>query len=155
MSDSQPSSVPAQRKGKSKIAWIVGLAIVLGAGAVYVGTRTSRPANTPAETESVVSALPLDSFVVNLADPEQRAYLRVSITLALSHPLSREKEQQAAPVAQARDAILSVLSAARPEQLLQPEGKQQLKAELLRTLKERVPQIGVEDVFFTEFLVQM
>jgi flagellar basal body-associated protein FliL len=39
--------------------------------------------------------------------------------------------------------------------LLQIEGKRQLKEELLKALQERVPQLAVEHVYFTEFLVQM
>jgi len=77
----------------------------------------------------------------------------VGITLGLSRPPAKANE--ALPVALVRDTILSVLTPARPEQLLQAEGKQKLKADLLAALKERVPQLGVEDVYFTEFLVQM
>lgn len=54
-----------------------------------------------------------------------------------------------------RDAILSVLATAQPEALLNIEGKRQLKDELLKTLQERAPRLAVENVYFTEFLVQM
>jgi flagellar basal body-associated protein FliL len=71
----------------------------------------------------------------------------------LSRPLPRNREE--IPVALVRDTVLSVLSAARAEQLVQADGKRQLKSELLQALQERLPQLGVEDVYFTEFLVQM
>jgi flagellar basal body-associated protein FliL len=38
---------------------------------------------------------------------------------------------------------------------LQIEGKRRLKEELLKALQERVPQMAIENVYFTEFLVQM
>ncbi len=54
-----------------------------------------------------------------------------------------------------RDTILSVLATAQPEELLRVEGKHRLKEELLKALQERVPQLAVTNVYFTEFLVQM
>jgi len=48
-----------------------------------------------------------------------------------------------------------VLATAQPEELLRVEGKRRLKEELLKALQERVPQLAVANVYFTEFLVQM
>lgn len=129
------------------------LALVLGAGGIFVWMRPARPASAPESNAGVGSAFPLEIFVVNLTGSGERAYLRVGITLGLSRPPSRSKEE--IPVALVRDTVLSVLGTARPEQLVQPEGKRQLKAEILQALKDRAPQLGVEDVYFTEFLVQM
>jgi len=98
--------------------------------------------------------LPLETFVVNLDGGGQRAYLRVGITLGISHPLPRNAKEEL-PVALLRDAILSVLSSAQPEQLVKAEGKQKLKADVLRVLQERAAGLGIENVYFTEFLVQM
>jgi flagellar basal body-associated protein FliL len=99
----------------------------------------------------VGSTLTLETFVVNLNGGGARSYLRVGIALELSRPPSKEEM----PVPLIRDTILSVLSTTRPEQLTQPDGKTQLKAAILQALKDRVPQLGVQDVYFTEFLVQM
>ncbi|MGA9415269.1 MAG: flagellar basal body-associated FliL family protein, partial [Terriglobales bacterium] len=76
------------------------------------------------------------------------------ITLGLAHPLPRN-QADAVPTALVRDTILSVLATSQPEELLKLEGKRQLKDELLKALHERVPQLAVENVYFTEFLVQM
>jgi len=35
-----------------------------------------------------------------------------------------------------------------------PEGKAQLKRDLVQVLQQKVPEIDVRDVYFTEFLVQ-
>jgi flagellar basal body-associated protein FliL len=59
------------------------------------------------------------------------------------------------PTAQVRDTILSVLATSQPETLLKLEGKRQLKDDLLKALQDRVPELAVENVYFTEFLVQM
>lgn len=92
---------------------------------------------------------------MNLAGSSQRAYLRVGITLGLAHPLANRNQPDAVPIALVRDTILSVLATAQPEALLGLEGKRQLKEELLKALQERVPQMAVQNVYFTEFLVQM
>jgi len=109
---------------------------------------TSAASGAAAET-----MLPLETFIVNLDGAGQRAYLRVGITLGLSHPLNKRGED--APVALVRDVILSVLTNAQPDQLLASGGKQKLKGEILKALQESAPELGVDNVYFTEFLVQM
>ncbi|MGA9476103.1 MAG: flagellar basal body-associated FliL family protein [Terriglobales bacterium] len=99
------------------------------------------------------STLPLETFVVNLSGGGQRAYLRLGVTLGLAHVLPRNREEVAVPLV--RDAILSVLANAKADELLTTQGKEQLKADLLRSITHRAPELGVESVFFTEFLVQM
>lgn len=107
-------------------------------------------------TSSVKSVLHLESFVVNLADPGQNAFLRVGIDLGLSGTSTKtessDKDSPAIP--QVRDALLSVLTTWRSDALLAPEGKARLKEELLRVLRERVQHLNVTAVYFTEFLVQ-
>jgi flagellar basal body-associated protein FliL len=75
------------------------------------------------------------------------------VTLGLAHVLPHNREEVAVPLV--RDAILSVLANAKADELLTTQGKEQLKADLLRSITERAPELGVESVFFTEFLVQM
>jgi flagellar basal body-associated protein FliL len=57
-------------------------------------------------------------------------------------------------VAQIRDTILEVLADARVDDLLTEKGKAKLKADLLHSLRERVPGQMVEEVYFTELLIQ-
>jgi flagellar basal body-associated protein FliL len=54
-----------------------------------------------------------------------------------------------------RDITVGVLSSTTPQVLLNADGKKQLKATLLDALRARAPDLGIEDVYFTEFLVQM
>ena len=128
----------------------VFLAALAGVG-VFVWANAASRTNEGAAGSSVTCTFPLETFVVNLSGSE-RGYLRVGISLGLAHAPERKEEL---PVALARDTILTVLSTAQAADLTGPEGKSKLKAEILQALKERAPQLGVEDVFFTEFLVQM
>jgi flagellar basal body-associated protein FliL len=140
-------AVPKAKSGKKVLVALLALALL--GGGIFVWMRMSSAA--PSDGQAAESPMALDPFVVNLAG-EGRAYLRVSITLGLAHALKKGEEMPVAPV---RDTIVSVLSAARPEQLLAAEGKQQMKTALLDALRQRVPRLGVESVYFTEFLVQM
>jgi flagellar basal body-associated protein FliL len=152
------SSGVAQRgSGKKKAAGIrkylyalLGLILVSSGVALWVGMSSSTAAVPTAGAESTLA---LDTFIVNLDGGGQRAYLRVGITLGLAKPLPHKKDE--VPIAPLRDAILTVLSTAHPEQLLAAEGKQKLKTDLLRALDERAPELGIDNVYFTEFLVQM
>jgi flagellar basal body-associated protein FliL len=134
---------------KKKKGWLaVVLVLGLGAAGIFLWLR-QQPSTGAAE-----STVALETFVVNLNGTGTRAYLRTGITLGLAHPLPHNKSE-GVPVALVRDTILAVLSTAQPAELLKPEGKRQLKDEMLKALQERVPQMAVENVYFTEFLVQM
>jgi flagellar basal body-associated protein FliL len=146
-----PDSVTTTSPKKSNLLLIVGIVCALVAAGVLSWWLLSSGSETQAGP--VASTLALDTFVVNLAG-EQRAYLRVGVTLGLSRPLSK-KQQENFPVALVRDTIVGVLTSTSPQVLLKSDGKKQLKTNLLDALKARTPELGVEDVYFTEFLVQM
>ena len=126
--------------------------IAMAAGGWLWRSRTGAGAEAT-QSSQVHSTLHLDTFVLNLSDRDERAYLRVGVDLGLrSDPQTKNKD--APPLALIRDTILGVLGKARSEDVLSAEGKQKLKAELLRALRERSPALGVEEVYFTEFLIQ-
>ncbi len=146
------AGVPKKKAaGKKKYSYFLVVLVVAAAG-IYFWMRPSA-STSAAATAEVENTLALETFVVNLDGAGQRAYLRVGITLGMSHAVPRKRED--VPVALLRDTILSVLSSAQPDQLLASEGKEKLKADLLKALQERAPSLGIEDVYFTEFLVQM
>jgi flagellar FliL protein len=147
-----PQVLPGRREAKSRLpfALAIVLALVLGVAGIFYWIVSARSTNA-GENGTVADTFPLETFVVNLSGRE-RAYLRVGIALGLSRLPARKEDF---PVALVRDTILSILSAARAEQLTEAEGKDKLKAEILHALKDRAPHLGVENVYFTEFLVQM
>jgi len=124
---------------------------LLAAGGWYWSTREAEPA-VSGSSSPVKSTLHLETFVLNLADPAQRSYLRVGIDLGLGREMGRGEKTP--PVAQIRDTILGVLGEARVEDLLTEKGKTKLKADVLHALQERLPEQQVEEVYFTEFLIQ-
>ena len=150
MAEPQDASPARKTKTKtgSKVGIVFAILLVVGGLGIYHWTR---PASLAGASGGARYTVPLETFVVNLSGGE-RAYLRVGIAIGLSRLPARKED---VPVAMMRDTILSILSAAKPEELAAAEGKNKLKGEILQALQDRAPQLGVEDVYFTEFLVQM
>jgi flagellar protein FliL len=150
MAEPQDASAPRKTKTGSKVGIVFAILLVVGGLGIYHWTRPASLASAGASGAALYT-VPLETFVVNLSGGE-RAYLRVGIAIGLSRLPARKED---VPVAMMRDTILSILSAAKPEELAAAEGKNKLKGEILQALQDRAPQLGVEDVYFTEFLVQM
>jgi len=147
-------SAPAKSgsKSRSRVFPLLLVAIVITAVAGWFWREGSADGKASVQAESTVkSTVHLETFVMNLADSDQRSYLRVGIDLGVNHEAKRGVE---VPVARVRDTILGVLALAKVDDLLTAGGKNKLKQDLQRALEERVPELGVEDVYFTEFLIQ-
>lgn len=143
------SDAPA-RLGRRVILFLP-LLVLVGVGLWFWTNRSSDPAQA-SDSGPVHSTLHLETFVLNLADPDQRSYLRIGIDLGLNQEAQQAEPQ--APVAEVRDTILAVLSQAKVDDLLTSAGKTKLKQDLLHALRERMPRMGVEEIYFTEFLIQ-
>jgi flagellar basal body-associated protein FliL len=139
-------------KGGRSLLLILPTVILAAIGVWYWFGRSSESSAQANGVPRVKSTLHLETFILNLADTDQRSYLRVGIDLGLNREPKRGEEP--APVAEVRDVILGVLAEARVDDLMTADGKTKLKEKLLRALQERVPQLGVEEVYFTEFLIQ-
>ena len=140
-----------QKKSKGRGFGVAILLVVLaGVGIWFWASRGAEPA--PEQATKVRSTLHLETFVLNLADTDQRSYLRVGIDLGLSR--EAKHGEAPAPVAEVRDTILAVLAEAKVDELMTAAGKTKLKENLLHALQQRMPQVGVEEVYFTEFLIQ-
>ena len=93
---------------------------------------------------------------MNLADREISRYLRVTIRLQMTSRSAAEKIAAADVLtSQMRDAILGILSSRNSEQIVTPDGKDQLKAEIAEKLNGFLPGKPVKAVFFTDFVVQL
>jgi flagellar basal body-associated protein FliL len=147
LKDSKDSS----RSRHGSVAFVLPVAL-LAAGGIWFWVNRGEGAAVAAEQQPrVQSTLHLEPFVLNLADDDQRSYLRVGIDLGMNREPKREP---AAPVSQVRDTILGVLAEGKVNELLTTAGKAKLKDDLLRALQQRVPELGIEEVYFTEFLIQ-
>lgn len=164
-----PSSSPQQQRSGSKKLTVIAAAVVLflglGGGGYWYASHYdlafSRQVKSKGATASNKDAPPavvlqLHSFVVNLADPDRSAFLRIGIALGLDKPLAKsgDSEKDSPYTPQIRDAVLSVLSTCKSGDLLAPGGRKKLKQQLLETLQKRIPELGVTDIYFTDYLIQ-
>ena len=149
-----PTAQKTQGKAPPSTGMSVGffvLAVALIALGIWFWSMSKTEPRGASEGQ-MKSTLHLESFVLNLADPGQRSYLRAGIDLGLSRPIG--KGENGPPLGPVRDTILGVLGQAQADDLVTAKGKAKLKDDLLHALQERVPGLGVEEVYFTEFLIQ-
>lgn len=141
-----------QKTSSQMLTIVLCLAVGLGGGAAGMAWYRSAPRSQSRENENKVRAvLHLETFTIDMSSVDQKVYLRVGIDLGLTHDL---KAGDGTPTALVRDTILGVLMAAKPDDLVSGEGKQKLKDHILEALRQRAPDLGVQEVYFTEFLMQ-
>ena len=148
--DSNKTEEVQKKTNRGGLSFVLPMVILAGVGIWFWASHGSE--SSASQSTRVRSTLHLETFVLNLADTDQRSYLRVGIDLGLNLEVKRGEE--AGPVAPVRDTILSVLAEAKVGALMTAAGKTRLKENLLQALQQRVPQLGVEEVYFTEFLIQ-
>jgi len=132
-------------KPRRRLGWILPAVVLVAVAGWFWSKRGTEAAAGGTENKRVKSTLHLETFVLNLADPGQRSYLRVGIDLGLHNEAG--KTEAAEGIAQVRDTILGVLGLARVEDLLTAQGKIQLKDGLLKALQQRMPELGVEEIY--------
>ena len=146
-------------KGKKKLLVIVAAALLVvlagGGAAVFYLKKQAAAAAAAAEAEDdegIVAAkpakgdapvlptfLPLEPFVVNLADKEADRYAQIGITLEIDDP--KVADQLKAYMPAIRNGILMVLAHKTSTELLQRAGKVALADEIMR---EAVRPLGIE-----------
>jgi flagellar basal body-associated protein FliL len=126
--------------------------IALAATGFWFWRSQSGDAARADSVSPVQSTLHLETFVLNLADSDQRAYLRVGIDLGLDQ--DSKHAQELVPIAEVRDTILGTLGEAKVDDLMTSAGKANLKENVLHALQQRVPDLRAREVYFTECLIQ-
>ena len=106
----------------------------------------------PSQTAALGPLFSLETFIVNLADPERSRYLRVTMDLELTTPSDTDQLNERLP--QIRDRILMILPSKRFEDIASVEGKTALRDEIIKKLNSLFPRAVISDIFFTEFVVQ-
>jgi len=95
---------------------------------------------------------PLDTFIVNLIDPQGKKYLKSKIELELeSEEVLIEIDKR---LPQFRDTILTLLSNKSYDDISGLEGKFQLRLEIMAMLNQHLKTGEIMNIYFTEFIVQ-
>mgnify|MGYP002641393262 CR=1 FL=1 len=107
--------------------------------------------------------------IINLLDPGGNKYIRLTVVVefAPDNPEyeelpEEEKTQYLAEVEQSietrmpiiDDTVITMLSTKTYEELYTAEGKELLRAEILSALSEKIPDMHIIAIYFTEFVVQ-
>lgn len=164
-------------KKKSPLMLIIIVAVVmlvLGGGGAYflLGGKSSTPAQAAADGETVegdeeaTEAIEPKAeavyfslnprFVVNFVGKSKARFLQVEIDGVTRDPMIKEDVTLHLP--KIRNNVLMLLSSKSYDDLSHPEGKEQLRQEVLSEIqsiiKEESGHEGVEDIFFTSFVMQ-
>ncbi len=94
----------------------------------------------------------LDPFIMNLANHGDAGAVKVSIALELANTALVEKAKTR--TAQLRDAVIMLLSTRSKEDLASPEGKMQLKDEILLQANQILKEGSVKNIYFSDFVMQ-
>ncbi len=114
-------------------------AAAIAAGEEDGGAAQAAHADAKPEHKGVPVYLPLDPFIVNLADKEVDRYAQIGITLELESPVFADQVKSYMPAV--RNAILLILAQKTSRELLGRAGKEELAEEILR---EAVRPMGIE-----------
>ena len=139
----------------------VAVIVLLGGGgaAYWMYARGGEPpaegaAAAPAHEEEAGVAVPLEPFVVNLADPGGSRFLRVNLSLVVDEEHALEFEENPTVMARVRSAILELLAQQTADPLITPDGKTALKQAIAEGAGHAVEGLHISDVLFSEFVVQ-
>jgi len=155
-----PAGAVAPPRGKKKflilVAALLALVLVGGAGGLWILKKRAAAAAAAAAEDDVAAAevaqaaamhdpkgipvyLPLDPFIVNLADKDVDRYAQIGITLELESPVFADQVKAYMPAV--RNAILLILAQKSSKDLLGRTGKEELAQEIMR---EAVRPMGIE-----------
>jgi flagellar FliL protein len=96
--------------------------------------------------------LPLDTFIVNLADKGGNRYLRVTMALELETNQLEDELNKRLP--QVRDSILMILPTKRFEDISSAEGKAALRDQILEKINSFLALGKITNIYFKEFVIQ-
>ena len=151
----QPGQSHRKKKSKIKVFLITFLLLlILGGGGFAVWHFILTPeteGSTEAPRAPAFASPPMD-FTVNLADLEQRRYLRATDQMGYSQRrLTKDLESR---VPEIRDLIIQIFRSKTVEEINTPQGAGQLRASLKDELNMRLQAGEIEEIYFTEFVIQ-
>jgi flagellar FliL protein len=136
-------------------------------------------ASEPAEQEALAShhefqpgegiMLNMSTKIINLVDPGGHKYIRLTIVVEVApdnpeyeslpeeektHYLSEFEEQLNSRLPIMDDTVITLLSTKTYEELYTADGKENLRTEITSILSEKLPDIQIISIYFTEFVVQ-
>lgn len=161
MSEAEVETAQPARKSGSKLPiLIVALVLLLGGGgggaywwfAIHAKAADAEAAEEDHDNAGMVT---LEPFVVNLADPEARRYLRINVRVLVSDAEhAAEIQENEVATTRLRAGVLELLTQQTAASLQTAEGKTALKKSIAERAAAIVKPAEVSDVLFADFVVQ-
>lgn len=162
------SENPKKALKSFKILLIAGagllVLLLLGGGLVFLVFSSSSSGDSPfiekvkgmvpggkgSTRTASVAVYKMEPFLVNLADPGQLRYLKVTLHVE-THQRGEEFEKR---LPQSRDSVLTILSSKNSKDIMTSEGKNALREEIKEKLNHLLMETKVRNIYFTEFVIQ-
>lgn len=165
MAEEKQPAEGQEPKKKSKLLLFIVIGVVLagggGAAAFLMKSDKTEVTDENGEvqaaepTEERAGLIPLDTFLVNLNDPEGERYMKVTMRLTVApESVAGEILGDEVQLARIRDRVLTVLMSKTFAELADPLGKESLRFEIQGQVDALLEEGAVKDVFFSEFVVQ-
>ncbi|MCK5649279.1 MAG: flagellar basal body-associated FliL family protein [Gammaproteobacteria bacterium] len=121
------------------------------------GDSDSGNAEESSEETADISYWPLEpAFVLNFEGKSKARFMQIGLEVATTDEKSYAAVKKHMPVI--RNEIVLLLSGQKYEEMVTPEGKEQLRAELIETiniiLKQHKAKKGIDNIYFTSFVMQ-
>ena len=117
-----------------------------------VGAQTSSISARSTDYSQIGPMYPMDQFIVNLYNEGSSRYLKSTINFELSvAELSVEMDTKKPLI---RDIVIKTLSAKTYEEISTIRGKESLKDELAMKVNQVLSDGQVNNLFFTDFVIQ-
>lgn len=158
-------------KKSGKLKWIIIIVVVLallGGGGFFAYTKFfAAPEEAPSEEAKVEKSLqdgeqppvvgegqlvPLPMFLVNLADPLGRRYLKLGLEVEVRD--EKVAAELTTKQAQIKDSLLLLLSSKSYDSLSTLKSKIELKTEVVERLNQVLGNGSVLRVYITEMVIQ-
>ncbi|MBF0558003.1 MAG: flagellar basal body-associated FliL family protein [Nitrospirae bacterium] len=109
-------------------------------------------ASEESKKTAATTTFQLEPFILNIPNRGAPKFLKICIVLDLVNVAMVETAK--AKQAPMRDAIIGLMSSKSSEDFLSPEGKIQLKEELMIRINQILKEGAVKNVYFTELVMQ-
>ncbi|NLI31306.1 MAG: flagellar basal body protein FliL [Deltaproteobacteria bacterium] len=143
------------KSSSMKLILTVALTVLLAGGGGFFAYTKFFKKDTDAHAQAKGSEpviQEVETFLVNLSDPGGKRYLKLTMKARLSG--KELQEEFVSRTFEIRDAIIMLLSSKEFQEIAKPEDKATLKQEIIFQLNRLVKKGQVQDIYFTEFLVQ-
>lgn len=132
-----------------------GLVLLLACGGGVYWAYFAAPGAQAAEPSKPPAVLPLEPFVVNLADPGGRRFIRLTLGLVVDgEEHVKAFTEDTILRTRVRSALIELIAQQTAESLINPDGKAALKKRVADAVTAHAGHLKVSDVLFTEFIVQ-